>query len=445
MRLAGGRYADRRDCARHPAADERAGRIQRRDEQEGIVKIVTWKRVVAAAAACLVVCTSRPVTIVASDHADPARLTDPDANITDLFFFPDGDRYVVILDVHRALTAQPPYQLPRYEYRISFDWHTGVSFMDTDPTDQHNWPRDDIRAQTARYGGKIDLSDPKGIQEDATITIHLNADATLNGTPQIKGLLHPDQIRPFAGVRADPFIFPRFFKKNTIAMVFSLPKNAFPDGRGTFLIWAAAFKDGKQVDHVGRSNRTQQGRFDSLNTLPPSMHLDQIMKDMAFWNGWYKRLNKYRETAPLAAALQVLVMPRPMYDEVPDVMIYSDEREHVKPGFPNGRHIQDDVAAITCARGDCILQELSFVEGGWPRRTVSDKPVPPTATFPYLLDPYQEGQFGPSMPAPSPLPSIIPLLLMIGIVVLVIVIVFLYYAALGVRYQLVMRRQREVI
>src|SRR4029450_38806 len=101
---------------------------------------------IAAAAFCVVVTATNTALLVASEHADPPVLKDPDANITDLFFFPDGDRYVVILDVHRALTALPPYQLPQYEYRINFDWHTGVSFPPV--TEKEG-------ADTARYGGKI--------------------------------------------------------------------------------------------------------------------------------------------------------------------------------------------------------------------------------------------------------------------------------------------------
>jgi hypothetical protein len=359
-----------------------------------MVKFFTCKKA-AAAAFCVFMAANNPVPLVASDHADPQLLKDPDGNITDLFFFPDGDRYVVILDVHRALTALPPYQLPEYEYRINFDWHTGVSFTNGD-------------ADTVRYGGKI--SHPGDIKEDATIKIRLNADGTLMKDQPVysANLLHTDQFKVFTGLRADPFIFPRFFKKNIISMVISMPKNAFPSGRDSFLLWAAAFKGDKQVDHVGRSNRTQQARFESLNTLHPNQHVAQIMKDMGFWNGLYTGLSKYRETMQFGQALRILVQVRP-YDLSPDVMVYSDAREHdpgVRPGFPNGRHIQDDVAALTCAEGDCILQELSFVEGSWPRRTISDRPVPANATFPYLLDPYREGEFTAS-PA-SPLPPLGP-------------------------------------
>jgi hypothetical protein len=203
-------------------------------------------------------------------------------------------------------------------------------------------------------------------------------------------------------------------------MAFSMPKTTFPQGRDSLVLWAAAFKDGKQVDHVGRSNRTQQARFEALNTLHPNQHVAQIMKDMAFWDNLYTSFSAYRETQQYGAAIQILLQIRSknLYDFAPDVMVYSDAREHdpnVRPGFPNGRHIQDDVAAITCAEGDCILQELSFVEGAWPRRTVSDKPVPPLcstpgvaspcSTFPYLLEPYAEGQFAVNK-LPSPLPGL---------------------------------------
>jgi len=426
---------------------------------------LTWKKAAAAAAACVVLYAGRPVTVSASDHADPQVLKDPDANITDLFFFPDGDRYVVILDVHRALTMVPPFELAKYEYKINFDWHTGVSFV--------NGEQD-----TVRYGGKI--SHPEGIKEDATITIRLNNELKNNmpfaeGYPKYTGLQNADQIRPWAGLRADPFIFPRFFKKNTIAMVFSMPRNVFPDGRDAFLIWGAAFKNGKQVDHVGRSNRTQQGRFESLNTLPPSEHVAQIMKDMTFWDNWYNRLSSYRETQTLGAAIQILIQIRSknMYDLAPDVMVYSDAREHdpnVRPGFPNGRHIQDDVAALTCAEGDCILQELSFVEGGWPRRTTSDKPVPTDAKFPYLLDPYPEPA---SNKSPSPLPSLglrglaglgvliitsVPRLIELELlpvnttIVLLVLVIVVAFAAIevwlvwqAIKYRSLLREQRELI
>ena len=49
-----------------------------------------------------------PIGAFVSDHADPTNLTDPNANITDLFFFPKGDQYILIFNVRRALTAPSP-------------------------------------------------------------------------------------------------------------------------------------------------------------------------------------------------------------------------------------------------------------------------------------------------------------------------------------------------
>ena len=59
-----------------------------------------------------------PIGAFTSDHADPTDLTDPNANITDLFFFPKGDQYILIFNVRRALTASQPYDLAPYEYRV---------------------------------------------------------------------------------------------------------------------------------------------------------------------------------------------------------------------------------------------------------------------------------------------------------------------------------------
>ena len=59
------------------------------------------------------------------------------------------------------------------------------------------------------------------------------------------------------------------------------------------------------------------------------------------------------------------------YDIAPDVMIYTDR---FPVGYPNGRLLTDDVVAQTCTFGDCLLQEISYIEGGWPRATINDKP-----------------------------------------------------------------------
>ena len=181
--------------------------------------------------------------------------------ITDLFAFPDGEQMIVILNTRRALTTPPPYQLEPFEFAIFMDLHTKVTV--------------DNAEERARYGGSI--ANPEGIKPDVTIKIRLKNDTTLN-TIEYQGLENTNGIKLFTGVREDPFIFPRFFKRNTIAMVLSIPFSSFPQEQRDWLLWATSMrlKDGVQIDHVGRSNRTQQGRFDFLNTLPPSQHVAAI-------------------------------------------------------------------------------------------------------------------------------------------------------------------------
>jgi hypothetical protein len=317
-----------------------------------------------------------PQVASASDHADPIFQKAPESNITDLFFYPKDDRMVLIFDVRRALLAPKPYNLTPFDYVIYMDLHSQLTFASGEDRE--------------RYGATI--TSPEGIKPDVTITLHLNDDTTLKDK-SIQGLKDPDSIRVWTGVRDDPFIFPRFFKKNTIATVMSIPLSSFPSGQQDFLLWGATYKDGQQIDHVGRSNRTQLVRFDALNPLPPSQHVAEIMKLLKQTQGWATTLNKYKETTPLGGLVQYVFQIR-KYDLVPDVMVYTTR---YPPGFPNGRRLTDDVAALTCSTGDCILQELSFIEGGWPRQTVNDKPF--TDEFPYLAEPWPEQ---PQMPPVVP-------------------------------------------
>jgi hypothetical protein len=185
-----------------------------------------------------------PSFLRASDHADPMMLQEPESNITDLFFYPMGDQMILILNIRRALTNPKPYDLEPFEYAVHMDLTSQVSFEDA--------------ADRGHYGGKIMV--PEMLRPDVTITMRLNNDTTLKDI-SFRGLRDPDRIRTFTGVRDDPFIFPRFFKRNVIAMVLSIPMSAFPEGQRDFILWGAAYKDGKLIDHQGRSNRTQQGRF----------------------------------------------------------------------------------------------------------------------------------------------------------------------------------------
>jgi hypothetical protein len=226
-----------------------------------------------------------------------------------------------------------------------------------------------------------------------------------------QGLRDADRIRTFTGVRDDPFIFPRFFKRNVIAMVLSIPMSAFPDGQRDFILWGATYQDGELIEHDGRSNRTQQGRFDSLNTLPPAEHVAEIMRQQEKWNDRFTFLNGFKEWLPkaLAALIQTTLQIR-KYDLAPDVMIYSNR---FPPGFPNGRQLIDDVAALTCQTGDCILQEISYIEGGWPRQTVNDKPF--LDEWPYLAEPWPDQQ-----ETPPSTKSIWPYVIGIALAVLIV-------------------------
>jgi hypothetical protein len=308
-----------------------------------------------------------PAALDGSDHADPVVLDVLESGITDLFAFPDGDRLVVMLDVRRALITPPPYQLEPYEYAVYMDVHSEVTFDDA----QHR----------ARYGGTV--KNPDRIKEDVTIRVRLKNDATLQSVTY-DGLRSVDGIRLATGVFDDPFIFPRFFKRNTIAMIFSIPFSAFPDEkRQDFILWGTStrLRDGVQIDHVGRSNRTQVGRFEYLNTLHPSRHVAAIEEH----NRKRERVEKFlmESVPPTVNAFQPLFKIRP-YDYFPDVMIYS-RRFDVR--FPNGRALTDDVALLTCEQGDCPLVESAVIDSPqWPRATVNDKPF--RKEFPYLAEPW---------------------------------------------------------
>jgi len=338
---------------------------------------------------------------MASDHADPVVLVDPNANITGLFFFPKGDQMIAILNVRRALTAPPPYELSPYQYHIYMDLHSKVSL--------------DNVGDVARYGGTV--MNPSGISPDVEIMLRLNDDTTLK-EKKFTGLKNTDSIRVWTGVRDDPFIFPKFFKKNVISMVLSIPMSCFPAGQQDFLLWGVSTKGTEPSDHVGRSNRTQLGRYASLgktkfvNDLPPKDHVPAILNRMKQTEDIKKCLMKYKEGL-MAYPVFELVFQMRSYDPAPDVMIYTTRRP---PGFPNGRRLEDDVAHITCEIGDCVLQELSFIEGPYPRATKNDKDFLPD--FPYLAEPWP---YAPEPPVS--MKSIIPLVVFWGVAIFLLILI----------------------
>lgn len=310
-----------------------------------------------------------PLAARASDHADPLKLSDPNANITGLFIWPEGDHYVIVFNVRKSLTDAKPYDLGPYLYEVSIDLTSPVTFESAE--------------DRARYGGTVVI--PEKLHADATISVRLNNDTSLRSI-DYSGLGHTDEIRTYTGVRDDPFIFPRFFARNVISMVMSIPKNAFPEGQRDFILWGTTYVNGKVSDRVGRSVRSQLPRFGSLNVAAPPDQVRVLMKQKEFLDNTYNFLNDNKEwwSQAIAGLLQFTFQLR-KYDLAPDVMIYTTR---FQPGFPNGRRLPDDVNSILCNVGDCLLQEISTIEGDYPRPTANDKKFLPA--FPYLAAPWPD-------------------------------------------------------
>jgi hypothetical protein len=330
---------------------------------------------------------------VASDHADPVELEVLEAGITDLHAFPVAGDLILSFAVRRALTAAPPYELEPFEYTIHMDLHSAVDY--------------DGAADRARYGGTV--ADPTGIRADVTLRFQLHDDATLRQR-SFSGLLGEQGVRVWTGVRDDPFIFPPFFGTNVIAIVVAVPFAAFPPGQQDWLLWGTTTRvsDGEQVDHVGRSIRTQLPRFGFLNSLPPSRQVAAIHAK-AERGARIQRL-LMRVFPPAVNLFQPLFAIRP-YDLAPDVMVFTTR---YPVGYPNGRLLTDDVVLLTCQFGDCLLYDLTYAGSAqWPRATTNDKPF--LAEFPYLADPW------PAKP-PAPAPRPIPLPLVIGVAVVLLLV-----------------------
>ncbi len=175
-----------------------------------------------------------------------------------------------------------------------------------------------------------------------------------------------------AGIFDDPFIFPRFFRRNVVGIVTAIPLSAvpLPNGKAPILLWATTHKGEKQIDHVGRSLRTQLPRFGYLNDKMPSDHVKEITRVHDHPTIMENILATF--IAPLEAHRH--------YDSAPDVMIY-DLRAPAK--FPNGRALRDDVAKALANAGETLLLELSYAESKqFPRAETNDKEF--RDTFPYL-------------------------------------------------------------
>jgi hypothetical protein len=413
-----------------------------------------------------------PLSLRASDHADPIHLPQgleifddgkPNAaataraagNTTDLFVFPIGadgklinfpDKegppftafernkppvylettevaqikgLAVIFCVRPGLRKAPPLDLSGYTYFIHMDLRSRVVF-------------DPASSEFARHGGSI--PEPENISPDVTIEIQLNDDTTVKKQTitspsnifhnadkvhvyNVKTLTleeitkSPNDIHLYTGYQANPFIFPKFFATNVVSVVMIIPISAFPEGQRDWLFWGATVgKNGKQFDHVGRSLRTQNPRFDLLDTHPPKDHVrvlraedknPSLMRDL-FVKFGFDSFFAYRP-----------------WDFTPDVMIYSNR---FNVGYPNGRRLDDDVATLLARYGDTLLYELSYASAKFPRDTTIDKPF--LADFPYLAAPWPDSP-AKAGPALSPRNKVI-----VGAIVGGILLVVLF-AAIG--------------
>lgn len=366
--------------------------------------------------------TMIPGVVGASDHADPmsmnvfAKQKSPEANITDLHAFivdanqrrvtsgdplAAGNRLVISLCVRRALTERDETMLDfdGYKFRIHVDLDPRVRFVDEPVPGADSAALQRDRAMEALYGAIF--THPADIADDVLLEFQLRRDprsaeprVRLETPLQFSGIAGAptileqgqqpsgDDVAVTTGVFDDPFIFPRFFRKNVVGIVTSIPLSRIPQLRIAkrrhvpILLWATTHKGATQIDHVGRSLRTQLPRFGYLNDQPPSAHVREIQRVHAA---------PTVAEALLGTAIPPLFAHR-HYDSVPDVMVY-DLRKPAQ--FPNGRALQDDVAKQLADAGETLLLELSYAESRqYPRATENDRPF--GDTFPYLAPAWTE-------------------------------------------------------
>jgi hypothetical protein len=399
---------------------------------------------------CWLCCGSGGWTVSASDHADPIdplnRLRQEGA-ITDLFVFPvrsdespahpwlgnstiplnaplteqvrppmtpeqvsDIDSLVVILCVRRALTDSSSLKLEPYTYRVHIDTNPNVVFEQDDGAAMRpvaggspaggyghshasgGTPRPTPHEAFLRYGGLI--QEPESITEEVVMEFRLTGQGKFAaGYPRYVNRAGVELsgwsgggIQEQAGVFEDPFIFPAFFRTNVVAMAVRIPINVFRDRPRDFLVWATSHQGKRQIDHQGRSLRTQNPRFELLNTLHPSQHVQAIQIE-------HEQPGLLRDIALRLNFAQTFAYRR--WDFTPDVLIYTTR---YPVGFPNGRLLTDDVAALLAQWGDTLLFELSHQHDNatWPRQNRNDSNEGRfEAKFPYLLPPFPEREQAP--------------------------------------------------
>jgi len=383
-----------------------------------------------------------------SDHADPIDPFDrerEEGGLTDLFAFPDGDHLVLILCVRRHLTEARSKWLKPYTYDIKMDTKSTVAVAEeaTPGYGEEYAAREErycderkrlgVGEATARYGGCVEH--PETIEENVRIRFRLAGDGKLREEPEITGVgLTTEKkdgkafvpgARFEAGIFDDPFIFPNFYSTNVFGIVARIPFAAFAGNPESFLIWASSEKSGRRVDHVGRSLRTQNPRFELLNTLEPKEHAAALQEE-------HENPGLVRDLAR-RYGLDSLFAYR-TWDFVPDVMVYVRSRP---VGFPNGRLLTDDVAALLARYGDTLLLELSYLgtRASWPRSTKNDKEFQPE--FPYLAPPQEK----PMAPVPVPISRANKMKLAAIAIGTVAILVFTHWLVAALYYRWKRRRR----
>lgn len=394
-----------------------------------------------------------------SDHADPIIvrfLGRADSNLTGLFAFETRNKLVIALCARPGL-AEKFVDLKPLTFDVHIDFDSKIAFADKKSNDE---------GRTFRYGGWV--KSPEKISEDITFRFSF---AQLDSNPFQKvkfgdGIgLEPEIISHFAldpnivdfagiqqstrswvGIRDDPFILQGFSSTNVVAMVLEIPLKHFGRNRN-LLVWGTSSRYGKQIDHVGRSLRTMLPRFEFLNQLHPSKHVAAI-KQRHETPGLMQDILRFG-AGPIFGIRH--------YDFEPDVLIFSQARWHqelkrlklkpweVRPndpvvGFPNGRRLPDDVAALMCERGDCLLFEVSTASAHAdevPRPTRNGKPF--SNSFPYLAEPNEN-----PLPEEQPQLRVQTMVILLGIGLAILLFILFPYWLWWKTKKNLRRAQREI-
>jgi hypothetical protein len=325
-------------------------------------------------------------------------------------------------------------KLDDYTYRVHLDWNPAIGFFDEaefqatkarletelraleEKYKDANEPPEELtekagelgthlnnanaaRAAQARYGGTFqrpsDIAGEASLEfkfryhatdkpdTDSVSLVHKQLKGTWTGDREMTevpagGKPETGKINVQAGIFDDPFVFPRFFRRNVVGVVTMIPLDRLPVNVGQpgtrcpIVLWATTHENGRQIDHVGRSLRTQLPRFGYLNPLDPSKHVATIQRVQ-------------RSPSLVEDAFSTFVGPlfaHRHFDDVPDVMIYDLNQPAI---FPNGRTYEDDVARILAEGGETLLLELSYAESEqFPRATENDKAF--RRDFPFLAE-----------------------------------------------------------